>query len=119
MSFHAPEKYRIHGYSDSNDGNNGVFRVQCNVFKPLTNLAVIASDGANWDHVSVSVIGKDRCPTWEEMCFVKNLFWDEDDCIVQFHPPKSEYINNHKYCLHLWRNQLDHHKTPPKILVGI
>ena len=33
----------------------------------------------------------------------KALFWDEDDCVIQYHPPRSEYVNNHQNCLHLWR----------------
>ena len=53
------------------------------------------------------------------MCFVKNLFWGEDETVVQFHPPKSEYVNNHPYCLHLWRNTRTGYKLPPSILVGI
>ena len=54
-------------------------------------LRIIASDGFGWEHVSVS--RRDRCPTWEEMCQIKALFWDEDDCVIQYHPPRSEYVN--------------------------
>ena len=35
-------------------------------------LRVLFSDGLGWDHVSVSLA--DRCPTWAEMCFIKDLF---------------------------------------------
>lgn len=54
-----------------------------------------------WEHVSVSLAT--RCPTWAEMSRVKDLFWEEKECVVQFHPPRSEYVNMHPYCLHLWR----------------
>src|SRR3954463_731637 len=54
-----------------------------------------------WEHVSVST--RRRPPNWQEMCFVKDLFWEPEECVVQFHPPRSEYINNHPHCLHLWR----------------
>lgn len=57
--------------------------------------------GQEWDHVSVST--KSRTPTWEEMCFIKDLFFDEEECVIQFHPPKSNYVNTHPHCLHLWR----------------
>lgn len=70
-----------------------------------------------WEHVSIST--QTRCPTWEEMCFVKDLFWDEEDCVVQYHPPKSDYINCHPRCLHLWRPIGLEIPRPPKILVGI
>lgn len=63
--------------------------------------AVQADAQTDWEHVSVSL--PDRCPTWEEMCFIKSLFWNEEDCVVQFHPPKSDYVNVAKNCLHLWK----------------
>ena len=52
------------------------------------------------------------------MCFIKDLFWDSEDTVIQFHPPKSEYVNSHKYCLHLWRKKDTNIETPPKFLVG-
>src|SRR6516225_4312936 len=70
-----------------------------------------------WEHVSVST--RRRCPNWIEMCFVKDLFWSEGECVIQFHPPRSEYVNNHRYCLHLWRPRDGNFPLPPKILVGI
>ncbi len=80
-------------------------------------LKVIASNGAGWDHVSVSLAN--RCPNWREMCFIKQLFWDDYECVMQLHPKKSEYINMHKYCLHLWRPQDVEIPQPPSILVGL
>ena len=70
-----------------------------------------------WEHVSVST--RRRPPNWQEMCFVKDLFWDDQECVIQFHPPKSEYVNNHAYCLHLWRPIDGHVRLPPSILVGV
>lgn len=65
-------------------------------------LKVIASTELNgWDHVSVSLL--DRCPTWDEMCYIKNLFWEEDEMTIQFHPRKKDYVNMHPYCLHMWK----------------
>lgn len=83
-------------------------------------LQIIASDGSPdipWEHVSVS--RTDRCPTWEEMCHVKRMFWNDDECVVQFHPPTSEHVNNHNYCLHLWKPLGVTIPTPPAIAVGI
>lgn len=82
-------------------------------------LRIIASDGVisfGWDHVSVSL--DHRCPTWNEMSLVKELFWDDDEEVFQFHPPKSMHINFHKYCLHLWRPINGGILLPPPILVG-
>lgn len=78
---------------------------------------MIGSDGLGWEHVSVSL--KKNMPAWEEMCFVKDLFWDPEDCVVQFHPPKSNYVNNVKNCLHLWRQIGKEFPMPDPILVGL
>lgn len=80
-------------------------------------LRVIASHGLGWDHVSVSL--PNRCPNWLEMCFVKELFFDDEECVMQLHPPKSKYISNHPYCLHLWRPQDTAIALPPDITVGV
>ncbi|MFZ1398909.1 MAG: hypothetical protein WAS33_18535, partial [Candidatus Promineifilaceae bacterium] len=97
--FKVPEKYRVTTgplRSDRSFGNNGAFSVRTIKFNRT--LQCIASDGEFWEHVSVSVY--DRCPTWEEMCFIKSLFWSDDDLVIQLHPVKSEYVNNHQFCLH-------------------
>lgn len=78
-------------------------------------LFVVASYGLGWDHASVS--RKDRIPTWEEMCFVKDALWEPEDCVVQYHPAKSKYKNEHPRCLHLWRPQAERMPTPPRIMV--
>jgi hypothetical protein len=66
-------------------------------------LRVIASAGGGWDHVSVSL--STRTPTWEEMCWVKNKFFWPNEVVMQLHPAESNYVNNHRFCLHLWRPQ--------------
>ena len=53
------------------------------------------------------------------MCFIKDLFWDGEDVVIQYHAKKSEYVNRYDNCLHLWRPVLeDHIPTTPKELVG-
>ena len=54
-----------------------------------------------WEHVSVKLFAR-RLPTWDEMCEVKDIFWDAEEEVVQMHPKKSEYINFVE-ALHLWR----------------
>ena len=117
MSFHVPNKFRIRigrAASDDSIGNAGAFEIK---LRNSQKVFVIASDAMGWEHVSVSRI--DRCPTWEEMCQIKEMFWDSDDCAVQFHPPKSDYVNNHPYCLHLWRPVGVDIPRPHSLLVGI
>lgn len=69
-----------------------------------------------WEHVSVSCA--DRCPTWEEMCKVKQLFWTDEETVIQFHPKASVYVNRHPYCLHLWKKRGVDHETPPRECIG-
>lgn len=85
---------------------------------------IIASSGNEeipWEHVSVSSkdYSGDRTPTWEEMHWIKQLFWDDEECVIQFHPKKSEYVNNHAHCLHMWKPIGIEFPTPPSIAVGI
>ena len=80
-------------------------------------LTVVSSDGEGWEHVSVSL--PNRCPNWEEMSFIKDLFWSEDETVIQYHPRKQDYVNTCKTCLHLWRKiGTDDSELPPKRLIG-
>lgn len=77
---------------------------------------MVASIYGGWDHVSVS--RKTRCPTWEEMCALKDLVFEPEETVMQLHPEKSEYVNNHPFCLHLWRPTGDLKiPMPPKSFV--
>lgn len=96
-------------------GNNGAFLLP----RPTRmDLFVIVSDQLGWEHVSVSVKGQRRVPTYEEMCYVKDLFWGEEETVMQLHPPKSVHVNLHKYVLHLWRPTDGKIPLPPTYLVG-
>ena len=107
--------------TDESYGTNGAFLVPLN---HGTIIAVcIAAIGEGFEHVSVSLGNKkggiNRCPTWNEMCEIKDLFWDEDDCVMQLHPPQEDWISNHDYCLHLWRPIGQEIPRPHHSLVGI
>lgn len=72
---------------------------------------VLASDGAGWDHVSVS--RGNRCPNWPEMEHVKRLFFEDSETAMQLHVPVSQHISVHPYCLHIWRPHLVPIPLPP------
>ena len=118
--FHVPNQYRIRNHpilaTTDEDGNNGAFKI------PLEwgTAWVIASNGMNWKHVSVhmEVDGQDETPTWDEMCEIKDMFWDKEDCVVQYHPPASMYVNHHEHTLHLWRPAIQKIPIPKPILIG-
>lgn len=78
---------------------------------------VIASWGLGWDHVSAHFDGRRTPPTWEEMCELKDVFFTYDECVMQLHPRKKDWVNIHSTTLHLWRPQNEPIPTPPKIMV--
>ena len=122
MMFLVPDAYRINEGvmgSDSRAGNNGAFCLPAGGDGRV--LFIIASDGAGWEHVSVHACdrqGNNHTPTWAEMCRVKDLFWDPEDVVMQLHPRRSQYVNEHPHTLHLWRPIGATIPEPPSILVG-
>lgn len=114
MTFKCPDKYRVVvGDMPRGDDQNGWFVVP---LKHGQKVRVIASNGMGWEHVSVS--RKDRPPLWDEMCQIKAMFWGPEDCVIQYHPPEADYVNNHGNCLHLWRSIDVEMPRPESILVG-
>lgn len=78
-------------------------------------IMIIFSVGDGWDHVSASY--KNRCLTWDEMCRIKDIFFHEDEVVMQLHPTKKNYVNIHPYVLHLWKPQNVDIPLPQKIMV--
>jgi hypothetical protein len=108
MKRHLPpnlEKFRVLNnlginsmYVPQEEGSiEGFFIIQYGKRK----LTVICGVGEGWDHVSVSL--RYRRPTWEEMNWIKNLFFEREETVIQLHPPLSQYVNFGKTVLHLWR----------------
>lgn len=104
-------------------GNNGTFRIPEG--RGTRVLVVIASDGLGWEHVSVHAVSLSRkagrktaTPNWDEMCVVKDLFWDPEDWCVQYHPAHSEYVTCHPHVLHIWRPVDGVLPVPEHTLVG-
>lgn len=114
------EMYRIQtiNYRSRYGDDFGLFLIP--VRTSNTPLRVIASSGdkesgVNWEHVSVSL--PNRNPNWDEMCLVKRLFWDDEETVIQLHPPQSKWISKHPHCLHLWRNIDQEILLPPEMAV--
>jgi hypothetical protein len=104
-------KYRVrHPTMGWGDHEGGYFEI------PEKKLRIIASNGGGWDHVSVSLV--DRCPTWDEMEFVKRLFFKDDEVAVEIHPALKNYRSAMPYCLHLFRPQKVELPLPPTWMVA-
>jgi len=102
-------------FQTGEDGGTGLL-FEIDPSRPNRRAGVVWSNGGGWDHVSVSF--PSRCPTWNEMCRVKQLFFRPDEVVIEYHPAESEYVNMHPFCLHLWRPQEDMIPTPPSWMVG-
>jgi len=100
-------------YGSAGDDTAGVFRVRSCI--DMAFLFVIASNAEGWDHVSTS--RQKRPPNWREMVQIKRMFFKDDETAVQYHVPPSEHVNNHPYCLHLWRPHDVEMPRPPEIFV--
>lgn len=61
----------------------------------------IERDGRAWVHLSVS--RRDRVPNWDEMVRIKEIFLGKESLAVQVFPPRSEWVNLHPNCLHLYQ----------------
>ncbi len=70
-----------------------------------SNLLCIASIDNGWGHVSI--ILENRNPTWDEMAYVKKIFFEPEELCIQIHPRQSQYVNLHEYCLHIWNPPLE------------
>ena len=92
---------------------NGKVKVIKNIDKVLH---FIFSWGCGFEHLSVSTPIK--TPTWEQMCFMKDIFWGENEVCMQLHPKKEDYVNNMQYCLHIWKPIDKEIPTPPSIMLG-
>ena len=123
MAFHVPEVGRITSGplgSDASLGNCGAFELLSP--EPGWALFMICADGLGWEHVSVRAVnkaGRSRTPSWKEMCAVKAVCWDGEDVVMQLHPRRSEYVNQHPNVLHLWRPLEAQIPTPDPLLVGV
>ena len=80
--------------------------------------SVIWSYDGGWDHVSVSPFKHRITPSWDDMCKIKEIFFNDDETVIQIHPAKTEYVNNMENCLHLWRYQGEM-PLPPSWMVGV
>jgi hypothetical protein len=120
LNFEKLEPARVReGRFASNTGDRfGAFEVIGPIGRVLTIMAADSNgvdEAQGWEHVSVST--SSRCPNWAEMCYIKDLFWAPDECVVQYHPPRKDYVNVHDYTLHMWRHPALPFPMPPKVCV--
>ena len=57
-------------------------------------------DGKLWIHVSLS--RRSRIPDYNDITKIKRDFIGENKKAIMIFPKKTEHVNIHPYCLHLW-----------------
>lgn len=93
--FHQLEQHDESGYSafafDSPDSDDVL----------TLHLGTLDDGHDSWEFATVEAGW--RCPTWNEMKFVKDQLWEPEDVCFQLHPQQSRYINRSEFCLWIWR----------------
>lgn len=117
-------KYRdlaaeMNSFGRPGDERSGVFRININKNQQFL---ILASTAMGWEHVSVSIKKasqtiRDRCPTWEEMKKIKEMFFLRDEWAIEYHPAVERNISISNYCLHIWRPQKIDLPIPPESMV--
>ena len=98
---------------------SGIDGFKCDIHIGGWDGSFILSTGAGFEHVSVSPYAKRITPSWNDMCAIKDMVWNDDEAVIQIHPAKENYVNNIENCLHLWRCIYKETPLPPSCLVGI
>jgi hypothetical protein len=115
----VPEEFRFfrpkHPLSTTKEaGNNGTFVIPH--YKITGYVFVVqATEAVGWEHVLVQVIPKQkkmrpsRYPTWQEVSWIKSLFWPDTDTVLQYHPNVGGMMNysSQEFALHLWRPAIE------------
>jgi hypothetical protein len=112
--FRVRDSFVLENFGTYGDAGNGAFIIP--VPGQMVSLKVLASNGKGWDHISVSVLGQPRTPTWAEMEVAKKAFFG-DVVAMQLHLTAKDHINCHPYTLHVWIPQNQKIPLPPKFMV--
>lgn len=60
---------------------------------------IVSNDAGRW-HLSIA--HSSRYPTMDEIRDARYMFIDDNLHMAMIYPPRSEYVNIHNNCFHLW-----------------
>lgn len=104
-------------------GMNGCFAIPLGLAVYAVCIVAEGNDQIPWEHVSAHIRMKQngkwrmRCPTWREMCMLKEIFFKPTEACMQLHPASKDAINIAECVLHLWKPTHQEIPHPPKIAV--
>jgi hypothetical protein len=85
------------GWSIIQDWGDG-YALQCKNLRVIIDVRTL-EDNMQWLHVSFS--RSSYLPSWDDTKFIKECFIGDNEAIMIF-PKQEDYVNIHKFCLHLW-----------------
>lgn len=90
---------RYNGIIAAQTPNSMTFVIPLKTEKKVA-LNCLAVWDCGWELVKVSC--NKTFPSWEAMCYIKQVFWPDDEAVMQIHLPDSQQIIDAK-TVHLWR----------------
>lgn len=78
--------------------HSGAFRVYIGGRSFDVIASVDEGGGEAWEHVSVCRPHSDKLPTWEEMCAIKDMFFEPEEECVQFHNHRPKLLAHLAAC---------------------
>lgn len=99
MTFHVKSRGAINMVRNELGQLSGTHRFNGRTFSVIASIDY--AEGVEVEHLSISL--KNRLPTWDELKYFKSQFWDENDEVYHILPPADQYVNLHRFCMHLWR----------------
>lgn len=71
--------------------------------KEKVRVAAVCNKDEGWEHVLYGHDEIERLPEWPEMVELKEMFWENNDIVIQVHPRRQDYVNDVPNVLHLWK----------------
>lgn len=102
--------------------NGGTATIRLQNWKGTVVWSIDEEGLSKMEHVSVAPFNHKKMPSWDDMCKVKDMFWEDEDEVYQIHPKKSQYVNQIENCLHLWKpvgHELDEGFQPTADVVEV
>ena len=101
-----------------NDGHRAVWIAKLGKYQGLFVMGSIAIyEDLVWYHVSFS--RRDRIPSYEDICIIKDCWFGKDRWAIQVHPKADEHVNIAPTCLHLWSCLEDGFRLPDFRFLGV
>ena len=77
--------------------------------------SVVCNWDNEWEHVSMRPLKYSIIPDLNDICYLKNIFFNKDETVIQIYKNTCSMKN----CLHLWRCAYQDVLLPPCFMAGV